>query len=172
MNISLPEAVQVFLSSDTTLINLLPEQNGINQATTTTQKKAASVFLRRATQTAVKPFIIISNEYDFDNGNTSDGCLTRKLSSFRICVCGDTISRQLAPIEERIRLLLFGSELYSGFGVTQMYLPSANAQAENKVWVQCLLLRNRYFTDGQNVDGGESGLPTWVLDVQATYDER
>lgn len=164
---TLSEAIREFLILDETLVNMLPEQTGLDGITAPPQNKQASIFRRKAHQQAVHPFVIVGLPHDFDDGSHSDGNLPTKIDCFPILVAGDLSAGELEPIEKRIRKLLFGDIETSG--IRQSYLPTVDT--DGKVWVQSLLLLDRQFVDAQNVEGGEQGLPSWVLMVKAAYVE-
>lgn len=155
------QAIRDYLAADATLTALLPEQSGFADATTSPQKKAASVFHRRTHQNAVRPFVLVGLGYDYDAGNDTEATDVRKIEHFSIYISTDADANSISAIELKVRQILET--------VKQMYLPSA--LASGKIWTQSLLLQDRRFVDGPNVDGGEEGLSSWVLIYLVAYDE-
>jgi hypothetical protein len=119
------------------------------------------IYRGRAPQNVTMPFIVIGDPENIDLGQTAQQNLLREIGTHFIIVAGQQLY-VLDPIVTAIETLLKAHK--------NGYIPSAGSNP--KQWVQCFIIQDRMRFNDAPIDGDQSRMLGYILQVRAAYDTR
>lgn len=119
------------------------------------------IYQTRAPQGASFPYVVIGGAHDIDHGQTADRDLLREIGEYNIVI---------AAQPGRINSIQYGTLLIEDLlkACRNRFIPAADA--DDKLWVQCIILHDRQEFYGRIIDGGQEDMVGYLISIRSGYD--